>query len=386
MSILQKIKAYIKKDTVKVRIGEQTVFFVKKTKFRFIVNDIINAITFVIEKDEFFKQFKVLTIILEDLRTFNESDEGKLIAELMSTFDPRSFVEHGQVMEDEVDSGLFIIHLYMDVIVGSVCYNIKPMQELRNSPDAGKILKLRFREYFGEIKSNLYKKIEWVLKHEATHIEHLLKSNIGHVEKKNQARLVKLEYQSIELFNKIKSAGSKEIYSLHTYKKFVRATKAVIDQILATIYREGIAEYNSKNLFLDIQEFHRLYRTAYLVSVEQFRELDKILKKILPALKKGIIGLNTEVGDNYVILLDNLTIIFKKTSYTLGLHMVFTVKYALLIDDEKLFSLSLAKFIKLYEEACNKLDVRPLITLTSGRGIYLDYKNTLRMLHRAEKC
>ena len=100
---------------------------------------------------------------------------------------------------------------------------------------------------------------------------------------------------------------------------------------------------------------------------------------------KKIMIAGYDKSSEFSTVIYNMLDVFKRNSYTLGLHMVFTIKYALLIDDDELFSLSLAKFIKLYEEACNKLRVRPLITLTSGRGILLDYKNILRKLHRAEK-
>jgi len=386
MGILPKIKSYIKRnDTVKAKIGEQTVFFIKKTKFRFIVNDMIRDIKSIIVNDKFFKRFMTLTVVLEDEKNFIENNKGRLLAQLILTTNPNSMVEMGEVKRGEIDSGLFIIHLYVDMIIARLLgHDIQSAQELRDSRNAEEILKRRFNEYRRQMKSNLFREIYVIFKHEATHIETILKSERNHVLTKNYKRIEKLEEQSRELIEKLEFMEERERIPLHLHKPMVRSTKLIIDLALVKTYEEGVARYNSENFFPDIQYFHKLYRDAYILSGTAFKELDDILDKVLYAMKKIMIA-GYDKSSEFSTVIDNMLYIFKRNSYTLGLHMVFTIKYALLIDDEELFSLSLAKFIKLYEEACNKLRVRPLITLTNGRGVLLDYKNTLRKLHRAEK-
>jgi hypothetical protein len=326
-----------------------------------------------------------LTVVLEDSQTFNEKNRGRLLAQLMLTINPKNWVKAGKVEKDEIDSGFFIIHLYVDMIIARLLGpNIQSAQELRNLHNAEEILKRRFNEYRRQMKSNLFREIYVIFKHEATHIETILKSQMNHVLTKNYKRIEKLEEQLRELIEKLEFMEARERIPLHLHKTMVRSTKLIIDIALIKTYEEGVSRYNSENFFPDIQHFHKLYRDSYILSGTAFKKLDDILDKVLYAMKKIMIA-GYDKSSEFSTVIDNMLDVFKRNSYTLGLHMVFTIKYALLIDDDELFSLSLAKFIKLYEEACNKLRVRPLITLTSGRGILLDYKNILRKLHRAEK-
>ena len=72
-------------------------------------------------------------------------------------------------------------------------------------------------------------------------------------------------------------------------------------------------------------------------------------------------------------------------SYDLGLHMAFTIQTTFELNEEKFLNLSIGQFLRLYEEACKKRNVQPLISLTGNKGKLFDYKEALRMLYRAEK-
>jgi len=59
MGIFSKIKSRIQRaEAQKVKIGDQEIFFVKKTKFTFIVNDMIKIIKSIIRNDKFYHRFK----------------------------------------------------------------------------------------------------------------------------------------------------------------------------------------------------------------------------------------------------------------------------------------------------------------------------------------
>ncbi|RME31638.1 hypothetical protein D6789_02085 [Candidatus Woesearchaeota archaeon] len=68
--------------------------------------------------------------------------------------------------------------------------------------------------------------------------------------------------------------------------------------------------------------------------------------------------------------------VYDKAPYVIGHHMVFTLllkEYTL----EEVVKMNYHEFVKAYERVCKHIGERPLVSLTSGKGI-LDYKEMLK--------
>ena len=68
-----------------------------------------------------------------------------------------------------------------------------------------------------------------------------------------------------------------------------------------------------------------------------------------------------------------------ESMYDIGVHMVYTIIYVQHYSLEKVAGMKPFEFIKEYESCMTKQKLRPLISATSGRGIF-DYKRTLEEL------
>jgi predicted SprT family Zn-dependent metalloprotease len=85
--------------------------------------------------------------------------------------------------------------------------------------------------------------------------------------------------------------------------------------------------------------------------------------------------------------------VFRKSSYNLGLHMVYKIAYAYHIGPEdiesyldKYLKLNRRELFKLYEEACAQNNVQPVFSFSSNAGI-LDYSRMVNELEQlAEWC
>jgi len=203
----------------------------------------------------------------------------------------------------------------------------------------------------------------------------------------NMVKRLSITQKGYNLLKELKHLTAMEQFNI---KLTIFTLRQYLDGVLIRVYDEGTAEYNSKLPNFDQSTLELYYKNA------DFKEHEDLFK-LFPNMSEnlGILNRASRIGHIEGVLdllvkirnsMETQESLFLVGSYPLGFHMVYTIKYALLIDDDELFSLSLAKFIKLYEEACNKVGIHPLITLTSGRGKFLDYKNTLRMLHRAERA
>ena len=66
--------------------------------------------------------------------------------------------------------------------------------------------------------------------------------------------------------------------------------------------------------------------------------------------------------------------------YTIGLHMTYVILY---IDNEtnlnQVANLTAFKFIKKYESCMKKVNLKPVVSLTSGEGI-IDYKRLVNQI------
>jgi hypothetical protein len=71
----------------------------------------------------------------------------------------------------------------------------------------------------------------------------------------------------------------------------------------------------------------------------------------------------------------------QSASYAIGWHMAYTIRMMLpQIRSRNFLSMSQYQFVKLYEQACAKANIRPVVSLNSGKG-YFDYNRTIRQLY-----
>ncbi len=137
-----------------------------------------------------------------------------------------------------------------------------------------------------------------------------------------------------------------------------------------------------RNIFIEgLAVGYQLSRTGYLLYAERVFEI--LYRDAQTGMNAIIIGLNSyyvtkKKNTSSTKLFENLEKVLKhQTSFT-GYHLVYTI---LFIDHkmtlEKIMPLTPFEFIRKYEACMLSKGLQPVISLTSGRGIF-DYKKTLQ--------
>jgi hypothetical protein len=139
-------------------------------------------------------------------------------------------------------------------------------------------------------------------------------------------------------------------------------------EFLNAMMLEGLARFAERQLPLNKANFMLLYNSA---SLEQ--------KKLHPFTEKYLKSLPgyTDVGNIFYEVRKE----FYSASYRIGWHMVFTIRMMLpRIRPRNFFSMSQYQFIRLYEQACAKANIRPVVSLNSGKGMF-DYNQIIKELY-----
>lgn len=209
-------------------------------------------------------------------------------------------------------------------------------------------------------------KEEWngIITHELTHLYHNYRSGIIITFRKISGRLKKTLspiVTSIELVNLVSMRG-------------------ILFRFSKSLFTEGVARYNEILSYGDILFSEELFEQKYEVASEKVNAKTELFIMTLGPLKKR----NTKKSkvDECLSTLDGF---FHGLCYFAGYHMVYTI---LFVDHNTTFEDILHfqpfEFIKKYEECMKIKGLQPVVSATSGKGIF-DYKKMLVELTVAVK-
>jgi hypothetical protein len=212
------------------------------------------------------------------------------------------------------------------------------------------------RKFLQEKSGNVHlneKEFRGAVRHELRHVVDLQKNELQNLRAAASARIKPL---IIEIQKRINIASP-------AYE----ALRVAYFEVLNAFLLEGLATFCQYPRPYNKRNFRKLYKDAIgkLVSL-------RFTKSYL----KGLAG--------YDISSRTLTS-FKediyRTSYAIGWHMVFTIRmYFPQISLRKFLSISPYQFIRIYEQACQKARIKPVVSLYSGKG-YFDYNRTIKKLY-----
>lgn len=134
--------------------------------------------------------------------------------------------------------------------------------------------------------------------------------------------------------------------------------------LLSGIMLEGLAVFATYPRALNHAQFNKLYSAAENAATR----LQRHEIKTYEGLKNTLADVEANIY---------------KFSYAIGWHAVHAILYAFSphVTLHNIPRTSPYAFIELYEHACGKLGVRPVISLMSGRGLF-DYNRTIGQLHK----
>ncbi len=217
-------------------------------------------------------------------------------------------------------------------------------------------------------KENPFYNKEWqgTITHELTHLYH--------------NRLTKAITNSISTQRKLVRSLQKEKFAdlKYTVKK-ITAIRILTFRLVRQILIEGVAVYSKKLKLEEVIFSDDTFKEEYEAEAKDTRKLKTDFINLL----SGPIWKDLSIERGYHVVLFSLSTMVKH--YTTGYHMVYTILY---VDHDTTFEDILLfqpfEFIKKYE-ACMKIKgLQPVISATSGDGIF-DYKNVLATLTAAAK-
>lgn len=139
-------------------------------------------------------------------------------------------------------------------------------------------------------------------------------------------------------------------------------------ELLNSLMLEGLARYAEHQRPLDKANFRWLYNSA-----------EQEQKKLHPFTDKFLRGLHGDTDVKHIF--EEVRQEIFGTSYMIGWHMVYTIRMFLpRIRLKDFLSMSQYQFVVLYEQACAKACVRPVVSLNSGKGMF-DYNRTIKELY-----
>lgn len=127
--------------------------------------------------------------------------------------------------------------------------------------------------------------------------------------------------------------------------------------IIKLCYYEGIAEFCKYSFTRRILPNEDQIREVYLITKERFSNLFARLSE----------------GGSYRVLYDSK---LKDSYYDIGYHMVCVIIVIQGVTLEKIFSLKPSQFVELYEDGMKKLNLEPIISWKSNKGIF-DLKRSI---------
>jgi len=301
------------------------------------------------------------------------------------------------VNQDEVNlKPIPIIHIHIDALMSFLVHNQKTL--------TSDYLEMLENFNISEADKKIFhEKLTHAMEHEAWHIFHIKESTFFGIRRKSTKRLNKLlkEYAIINndeerIFLKIVNDMRKdedEERAISNEKDFAeklfRDLRLNLKIFLDLLYTEGFAEYSSNQIKypFDIPYLKNDYYPKMVKILE-----DNVLSSINMTLTlvngfmKRALGLKKfekipksdfKKLHSFIDQINQKSLRRKASVYELGPHMV----YVIIFSNDELSLIDLTKmnsfeFVKKYEESCFKLGLKPLISLTSGAGMF-DYKRAI---------
>ncbi len=265
--------------------------------------------------------------ILDVMKTYNFPEDFPNITFLIETFKQNNRAPASAFVDpDKLKRKKAFIHINTEILTSFKDMNLTKLKEL----------------------------ISDTLKHEITHIWHDYKSGAIQRQAKVGDRMYKNVYRTL-----YKEDSIEELYNTIRFG---------LAEFINKLYTEGLAEY--KTLYTSSNsnyEFQNNYRKAKSRAEYTIKELNNIITLITP---KNVSKIIEDV--DYITSNGDL--------YTIGLHMTYVILY---IDNEtnlnQVANLTAFKFIKKYESCMKKVNLKPVVSLTSGEGI-IDYKRLVNQI------
>ena len=343
-------------ETVNIE-GREVNFEIEQTNFPQLLDFAKNTLLSACKGNKIFSYFKQITFVFKD-----KYDQKEINMDLIRAFRADRTPAGSHVQPHEIAEKANRIYIPLDSLIASIEDNHLSMRG---------IVPISDRRFIREA----YKKLYISAVHEATHLWHIsnnlalnrLPKVIARLEK--SAAILKEELR--------KYGGSERIASLFITIKFhVNAfTSNILLEGLAT-YIQGIEKYPiSKNVF------DALHSSAE----SEIKTVMLYLEMVIQTFRRVIQEQKAIIRESYIITIREVYEPLRSAPYVIGVHMLYTILYTEpTMNIEKIAGFSFAEFIVIYERCCAKLDIRPLVSLTSRRGFF-DYKSVLRDLERIEK-
>jgi len=369
----------------KEKIGNVNISFEVHTKFKQFIPHFKHIVLLMVEENDRLQHFGLITFILEDQGKFGRGNGLERIRDLLiqsSALNESGYVKSNEVNLISLDSNFASakIHLNVDTILLVIISEYIPwiLDDFKKYGDS--MLKKAEIEIGNLTISHVYEKLRGTLEHELTHAIHFLREGL-------HKRIQKIGEKSYLItLRMLKNTDSLEHHI--RYSRWLAGLRKTVELLVFKIYIEGLAMYYEKLLddktFFSMRDenFLKLYSEAYDESKGFFTRL---MEDTLPNLNVQKFQELERKKNNIHGFVSDFQLRANLVSYKLGLHMTFTIDYTLYLGED-LFDLSFAQFIRLYEKACAIRNVQPIISLSSNKGRLFDYKEALRMLHRAEKA
>ena len=361
-----------------LQFANLTITIVNNTRLDSFVPIFEKAIESLVKGDKRLKSFDWLIFILEDGGKYDGRGSKEIMADFLQKWWRRggrllSVVNPGDVVKTKSGDFSFArgtVHVLVDVLASSVLSRNTPFMPEKEQPPI-----LSANEAIAYMWHDLRDVFFPIFTHEITHALHGLTGLYKERTKRVEAKKALIERRLLT-----NVVGLAEPVS---YAKLLYKLREVIEALILKIWAEGLARYyesvlSNKTFLLSKSEtFADLYKKAYN-NLNSFLENLKYLTSNLapdvvvdPIRKKRFLE-NVNMMNNLV----------GRLYYDIGLHMVFTIESTFHLE-EKLLSIGLGEFIKLYEKACAQRSIQPLISLSSNKGLF-DYKEMLRTLYRLE--
>lgn len=382
--------AWFKKE---VKIGKRTIHFKAHNKISKSINDAAIYACVLVLRQYPFIFIPHLEIILEGKISLETSLFNVAIEEVP---------QYGSIanvrIEEIVNSNMPKMHINIDLILTKLIVKAQRAGTLNSQY-------LKYLKLFNipaEDKNLFIDAVRDSIIHEGTHILHILSSYNFRLQNEALEQL-DTSLKKYAIYGNIRERDiiklTREMSHDKDSEEFVTDEKTLAERLfkdtryniklfLDLLFQEGIAIYaqNQNKYPFEVDFLQGQYGSMVQIIEKQVMYYIDVVIQVAGGLSEKIVGekrmqqLPTYdkkqiqgIHKRFLNLGESLRI----SSYALGPHMVYTTLFG--NEDVSLFALmkmNSFEFTENYEKACSHLGIRPLVSLTSGHGIF-DYKKVL---------